>query len=200
VSVAGPPEAPTGRGRRSRLVMRLIAFAVGCAGVGALAGVLWWRIVRLAVYTVGADGRATTSERGLTEFFAGDAWFCVIGVVLGAGLGVLGWLRFRTAGWVLVPVLAGAALVAGLMCWAVGVQLGPGDFTQRLAAARPGDLVPIELTLRAPVALVSWPFAAVIPVLLGSSLGRDDEEPRPILRRRSGPGAAEALDDRGLGR
>jgi hypothetical protein len=61
--------------------------------------------------------------------------------------------------------------------------LGPEDFVGRLAAAQPGDLVPIELTLRAGASLLTWPFFAIIPVLLGSSLGSDKEEPRPLRRR-----------------
>jgi hypothetical protein len=76
------------------------------------------------------------------------------------------------------------ATVSALTCWLVGYLLGPGDFAARLAAAQPGDLVSIPLTLRAYASLLTWPFFAVIPVLLGSSLGRDDEEPRPLLRRR----------------
>ena len=74
-----------------------------------------------------------------------------------------------------------AAVAAALVCWLMGSQLGPGDFTRRLAAARPGDLVPIELTIRAKAALLAWPFAAVVPVLLGASLSADDEDPRPLL-------------------
>ena len=86
--------------------------------------------------------------------------------------------------------------VAGVTCWLVGYRLSPGDFAARLAAAQPGDLVPIDLTLRARASLLVWPFCAVIPVLLGSSLGRDDEEPHPLFRRRaaaaSGPGQPES--------
>ena len=44
--------------------------------------------------------------------------------------------------------------------------------------------MPIELTLRARASLLTWPFFAIIPVLLGSSLGRDDEEPQPFFRVR----------------
>jgi hypothetical protein len=44
--------------------------------------------------------------------------------------------------------------------------------------------VPIPLTIRASASLLTWPFFAVMPVLLGSSLGRDEDEPRPLLRRR----------------
>jgi len=77
------------------------------------------------------------------------------------------------------------AVASALTCWLVGYRLGPGDFSARLAAAQPGQLVPIPLTLRARASLLTWPFFAVIPVLLGSSLGRDEEEPRPLLRRRA---------------
>jgi hypothetical protein len=128
----------------------------------------------------------------LASFIGSDAWFTLLGVVVGLILGWLAWARLRNLGWLVVLVATGAAVGAGLTCWLVGYQLGPGDFTRRLAAARPGDLVPIELTIRAKVSLLVWPFAATIPVLLASSLGRDDEEPRPLrlrwpLRRRSEP-------------
>jgi hypothetical protein len=81
-----------------------------------------------------------------------------------------------------VLVVVVCAVASALMCWLVGYRLGPGDFSARLAAAHPGDLVPIPLTLRARASLLTWPFFAVIPVLLGSSLGRDEEEPRPLRR------------------
>ena len=134
-----------------------------------------------------SDGGASISERGLTEFLGGDAWFCALGLVVGALIGLGGWRWFRDLGWPLVLGVCGLAVAASLVCWLVGYQLGPGEFAPRLAAAAPGDLVPIELTLRAKASLLVWPFVAVVPVLLGSSLGRDDEEPRPLLRRKSVP-------------
>lgn len=75
----------------------------------------------------------------------------------------------------LVVVIGAAA--AGLLCWAVGYQLGPGEFTPRLAHADPGDSVPIALTVRAKAALLFWPLCAVTPVLLAASLGKDSEVP-----------------------
>jgi hypothetical protein len=89
-----------------------------------------------------------------------------------------------------VLLVAAVATAAALVCWMVGHQLGPTDFVPRLAAARPGEEVPIELTLRARASLLTWPFFAVIPVLLGSSLGPDDEEPKPLFKRRERSEAA----------
>jgi hypothetical protein len=87
-----------------------------------------------------------------------------------------------------VLVVLVCATAAALTCWLVGYRLGPGDFSARLAAAQPGELVAIPLTLRARASLLTWPFFAIIPVLMGSSLGRDDEEPRPLFRRRGRSG------------
>jgi hypothetical protein len=87
-----------------------------------------------------------------------------------------------------VLVVLVCAVASALTCWLVGYRLGPGDFSARLAAAQPGQLVPIPLTLRARASLLVWPFFAIIPVLLGSSIGRDEEEPRPLLRRRARSG------------
>jgi hypothetical protein len=167
-----------------RMGARLIGFALGCLALGAAAGVVWWLLVKPPAYELNSNGGASTSERGLSEFIAGDAWFCAIGLVAGLLIGLAAWRWLRTIGWSLVLVVLVCAVASALTCWLVGYRLGPGDFAARLAAAQPGELVPIPLTLRARASLLTWPFFAVIPVLLGSSLGRDEEEPRPLFRRR----------------
>lgn len=178
-SVLGGPRAARPPAVLSTRVLSYLALALG---LGALTGVLWWQLVDLPGYVVQADGGATTSERELASFVAADAWFTLLGAVVGAGLGWLAWIRLRHLGWPVVLVAAVAALAAGVVCWCVGSQLGPSAINPRLAAARPGDTVVIELTLRAKASLLAWPFAATVPVLLGSSLGADDEEPRPLRR------------------
>lgn len=170
---------------------RVIAFVALGLGLGAVAGVVWEAVVELPAYQVNPNGRALISERGLAEFVAGDAWFCAIGLVGGVGLGVVAWRALRHLGWPLVLLVGSVAVLAALVCWFVGHRLGPEDFVTRLAAARPGELVHIELTLRAWASLLTWPFFAVVPVLLGSSLGPDEDEPRPLRRRsRSAAGSA----------
>jgi hypothetical protein len=183
--VAATVEEGAVKGRRSlRLAVRLLGFLGGSLALGVAAGVVWWLVVKPPAYEVNSNGGATTSERGLTEFIAGDAWFCAIGLVAGLLIGLAAWRWLRDIGWSIVLVVLACATAAALTCWLVGYRLGPGDFSARLAAAQPGELVPIPLTLRARAALLTWPFFAIIPVLFGSSLGRDEEEPRPLLRRR----------------
>ena len=48
---------------------------------------------------------AATSERGLSEFIAGDAWFCAIGLVVGLLIGVAAWRWLRDLGWSVVLVV-----------------------------------------------------------------------------------------------
>jgi hypothetical protein len=144
--------------------------------------------VKPPAYELNSNGGATTTERGLTEFIAGDAWFCAIGLVAGLLIGLAAWRWLRSLGWTVVLVVLVCAVASALTCWLVGYRLGPGDFSARLAAAQPGQLVPIPLTLRARASLLVWPFFAIIPVLLGSSIGRDEEEPRPLLRGRARSG------------
>jgi hypothetical protein len=174
--------------RTWRVAARLGILAAGCVALGAAAGVLWWLLVKPPAYEVNSNGGATTSERGLAEFIAADAWFCAIGLVVGLLIGLAAWRWLRTLGWTIVLVVLLCATASALTCWLVGYRLGPGDFSARLAAAQPGELVPIPLTLQARASLLAWPFFAIIPVLLGSSLGRDDEEPRPLRRRKARSG------------
>lgn len=189
--------------RRTELASMAI-FAGAALVSGLAAAVLWRLVVRLPSYEVQADGSATVTERALTEFFSGDAWYVVIGVVVGAGLGIATWRRFKAIGWPVAFLAAGLGLLAGLVCWQVGQLFDGASFDERLAAAQPGDLVPIALALRSPSALAVWAFAAVTPILLGSALGPDDEavprQPRP--RTRPVPVDAthdtEVVDERGV--
>ena len=73
--------------RRYRVAARIGAFVALGLGLGAAAGVLWELVVDLPVYKIASDGAASTTERGLTEFFGGDAWFVAIGLLVGSGSG-----------------------------------------------------------------------------------------------------------------
>lgn len=155
-------------------------------GLGALSGLAWWALTDLPTYRVGAGGSAATSERGLAGYIAADAWFVVCGAVVGLVVGVLAWRWFGRSGWLVVLLAAVVGAAAGLLCWAVGYRIEPGSFAVRLAGAQPGDVVRVDLTVRARTALLVWPLCAVVPVLLGSALGRDLE---PDELERLDPGA-----------
>jgi hypothetical protein len=173
VSPAPPAHEPTPR--RWPDARRVGLFVALGLGLGALSGVVWWAVTDLPAYRVQQSGGAVTSERGLADYIASDAWYVVCGVVVGLVVGALAWWWFGRSGWLVVVLAAAVGVAAALLCWAVGHLIEPSSFAVRLARAHPGDLVPIDLTLRAKAALAVWPLFAVLPVLLGSSLGRDPE-------------------------
>ncbi len=185
-SLAGPA-SPGGESpwRSSQGVLAWGAvFAALAAVVGFLSGVFWWGVVDLPTYTIGEDFRGYTTERALTQFFSTDAWFAGLGLCVGAGLGYVAWRWFRDLGWPVTFFAALGALLAGTVCDLTGRWLGPQSFDARLAAASPNDVIPIDFQLHAPVVLLVWAFAAVLPVLVVSSLGPDaDEEERPKRAR-----------------
>lgn len=154
----------------------LVLLAAGWLVFGVLAGVLWQAVVPLPSYVVNVDGFAATGERGLAAYIAGDAWFVVIGLVLGVASSLVAWRWFAGLGWPLVPLAIGGAVVMGAVCWLVGWLLGPGPFEPRLAGAAAGDVLPIELTVRGPAALLAWPFGACLVVMILSALTRDPED------------------------
>jgi hypothetical protein len=161
------------------------AFAAMAAVVGFFCGVFWWGVVDLPTYRIAEDFRGYTTERGLTEFFGTDAWFSGLGLTVGVALGYVAWRWFKDVGWPVTFVAGLGSLLAGGICDVTGRWLGPGSFDTRLAAASPGDVIPIDFQLHSPIALVVWAFAGVLPILVASSMGPDaEEEPRPPRKRR----------------
>lgn len=162
-----------------------LAFAAMAAVIGFLCGVFWWGVVDLPTYRIAEDFRGYTTERGLTEFFGTDAWFSGLGLTVGVALGYVAWRWFSDVGWPVTFVAGLGALLAGGICDVTGRWLGPSSFDTRLAAASPGDVIPIDFQLHSPIALVVWAFAGVLPVLVASSMGPDaEEEPRPPRKHR----------------
>lgn len=173
-----PSAAPLRPRVRRPLGVWLAIFAGIHVLLGLLAGGVWHMVVPLTIYEVNAEGLATTSERGLAGFMAGDAWFVIIGLVLGVVCGGLAWRWFAGLGWPVVPLVIASSTTMGLLCWGVGWLLGPGPLTERLAQASPGATLPIELTVRGHAATLVWPFAGVLMLMLLSSLVAEPEQAR----------------------
>lgn len=155
---------------------RVAAYLVVCAAVGALAGLAWVVSVRPPAYEVRADHRAVMTERGLTQIFAIDASFVVVGFFASLLLGLVAWVLFLRRGWRTTGLATVGSFLGGLMCLVVGQSLTPGRLEPRLAGARPGASVPVEFVLGSPSAMMIWPFGAALVVLAMASLRPDPEE------------------------
>ena len=185
-----------------------------CLGVAVIAGVvcalIWHACVHLPIYQVDDKGYATTSERGLTAIFSIDSTFALIGMVVGVGCGFLSWWALHHRGVVvLVPTIA-TALVSATVCWAVGTLMGPHDFSDRVAAASPGDEVPVDFRLHTWTSLLVWVLGALIVTLIlavihtvrdqrSADIGQSgSHEVEQSHRDRSDEGGGQQDSDRGV--
>ena len=163
------------------MIRRLVVVGITSVVVGILTGLLWATATPLPGYVVQSDGGATTTERGLTEFIVADVVFAGIGLLTAAGLAIVGWIWYgRRLGWWTVPVTCVFVLVAAVLCWQVGQVVGPHDFDSRLAEAAAGDLVPIDLRLRAPGAMAAWLLGAGLSLMVITAVVRDPDQGRPL--------------------
>lgn len=160
--------------------------------LGAFTALVWARVTVLPNFVMGAEGRATITERGMASVASADWWFAVIGFGGGLVLGVAAWFALRRMGWPVALIAVLVSLAAGLTCWLLGEALGPGPFPTRIAAATAGEAVPVALQLHAVSALAVWPFAAVSVPLFAAALGPEVDGERRGGRRRVTEGGLEA--------
>jgi hypothetical protein len=167
---SGPP-----RDWRRAVLVTLAVFTAA----GAVGGWIWQQFAPLARYTVDAEG-ATLAEEEMTRVFGPDGTFVSIGfagaLVLG---GVLFWWLHDHGPWTVPLVVLGSALASGV-AWGVGTLLSPDDFDERLAAAKPGDLLPASLELHAWSALAAWPVgAALATAVIAAITWRNEPQEQP---------------------
>jgi len=150
-------------------VSRCVLVCVGAVVVaGLLGGLLWHFLAVTPTYTIGDDMGAIITERGLSQAFAMDIWYVIISLALAVLLGVVCWWLFRRLGWPGVVLALIASLVAAIICWQFGHLLGPNGFVERVSQASPGDRVPMDLSLHAPILVLVWPFATGLPILVAA--------------------------------
>lgn len=170
----------TGPGRDRRAAWP-VAVAVALLVAGALAGVLWW-----ALWTpptgVALAGEFVLDSDGARSAFDATGTFVLIALVLGlvAGL-VIGWVTRRDE-LAVVGVATVAAVLAGLLMYAVGHLLGPPDPASLADGAE--DYAPLvgDLTVagRAPwLALPGGLLVGLVVTLLGFARSADRDADGP---------------------
>jgi hypothetical protein len=170
---------------RTRPGSRWLLYVGAVAGTSLIAALAWWAAVTPPEYDIGADGAAWISEKSLSQLFAMDVWFTFSGLIVGILLGSLAWVLFRQYGWPVVAIAAIGGIVAALLCWQLGTLMGGYNFDARVVSAQPGDKVPVDFTLHARSALLVWPAASLLPIVLYSFFDRSTEretQTRPHAR------------------
>lgn len=151
----------------------VIEVAVASIVLGAVVGLVWWRLAPdVLVEVVENGGLALGIEEG-RKLFDRDAIFAC----LTAGAGVLVAIVFGVRHYhrpvsTLLTLVAGGALGA-MAAIGVGWLLGPSSIEARAAGAAVGDHLAVSLELDSWAVLIVWPLVAAL-VTVALSIFRDD--------------------------
>jgi hypothetical protein len=173
----GPGPRTSGSGGRGRAASRIppsragsllsaLAVLAGSAIAGLAGGALWANLAPKAVYVVVARGSADVVNPETTAFIAADAWYCLIGAVGGAIIGLTGYLlavrRYGPAP--MAAILAGSVIAAMAARW-VGENQGLHQFNRQLLSAGEGTLLHAPLALAGDTSAAVWPTVASLPAV-----------------------------------
>ena len=151
---AGQPDEAT-----SQLVARGALVVVLCVVLGALAGVVWWKVAPVAQVRIESNGGFFV-DPDPEQYVASDAWFGALTALVGLGAGLYVWRVTRS--WPLVAVvgLTLGGVLGSLVAWQVGKVLGRVD-VDAVTKLPVGTVVAVRLDLVAKGLLVVFPVVAV---------------------------------------
>lgn len=156
---------------------RLPWILLGVAASGVPAALVWvW---------LGEPSRWVGSDRGLVMSEPNAVGqFQVVGVytLIGLLVGVVAGLVVRVAGgpgrWQTIVALVCAVSAAALICWQLGIVLGPPD-PSSVTGVENGEQVPAQFAMDSIPSFLVWPLTAVLGYTLAmylSSDGAHDDE------------------------
>ena len=158
VSTAPPGPSP------GRALLTAAAILAGSVLLAVIGGLLWASFaprVQYQMYSLNPPTAYAVNPE-TSAFIAADGWYCLIAVVGGALIGLLGYLAgVRRYGPVpMAAVVAGATGAGFLVAW-LGHQWsgGPG-FDRLLATTKPGTFLYAPVSLGSHGAIAFWPLAA----------------------------------------
>ena len=176
---------------KGRLAAFLIAIG-GSAVLGLAAGLIWAAIAPRALLQEIAGGEAELMNAESTAYIVADAWFALITAVGGLITGILGYrLLVRRAGAAATAGLVLGAVVAALLAWWVGDNIGLGTYNHLLASSPAGTVFHSSLALGAKSALVFWPLCTALVILLAETSARRSGQAARARARH----AADGTDD-----
>jgi hypothetical protein len=149
------------QGRAAAAACLIVAASVV---VGLVGGLVWAAVAPRVLYQVVTINPPTAyaTNPETSAFIAADGWYCLLAVVGGALIGLLGYLvGVRRYGAVpMAGIVIGATGAAFLCEWLGHRQSGGPGFNHLLATSMPGTLLHAPISLGSHGALAFWPLAA----------------------------------------
>lgn len=161
------PSAKDGeRASAAGSVLSSAGIVLGSAVLGLLGGLLWAQLAPRAIYEVVGRGSANVVNPETTAFIAGDAVYCLFGLLGGVIIGLVGYLLAvrRYGPWPMASILVGSVLAAGIARW-VGEHSGLTAFDSSLLNSPVGTHLHAPLGLAGDTAATTWPALAAFPAM-----------------------------------
>jgi hypothetical protein len=161
------PDGVPSRASRGEAYTAGLAAAVGIlagsALIGLAGGFAWAQLAPRVAYVTVGGGSADVVNAETTAFIAGDAWYCLIGLIGGVIIGVAGYLlAVRRLGPVPMAGILAGSVAAGYVARWIGENEGTSGFNRELLNSRPGTVLHAPLALGAQGAIAFWPLAACL--------------------------------------
>jgi hypothetical protein len=149
-------------------IVRSTSLVLGAAVVGALLalplGWLWVKLADPPSVPMGDRG-ISYGETELNALAGVPGWFLVIGVVVGAAMGVWCALIGRRLGWVVSLAVVVGTVVAASVTRYMGTHWFSPDVQSQLHGARRGDAIQLDVRLGARALLLVWSAAGLAGVV-----------------------------------
>ncbi|MFO6453966.1 MULTISPECIES: hypothetical protein [unclassified Aeromicrobium] len=149
-----------------------VLLAVVASGIPA--AFAWWAFARPSQWLATERGLVLT-EGNAAGTFQVVAVFTILGIVLGIVSGVAVHRVTRAARWEIVLGLTAASTAAALLCWRLGIWLGPGPL-EEVTGLKAGEQVSAPLAVDALVPFLVWPLVSVLSYTLSLYLSTDGAE------------------------
>jgi hypothetical protein len=177
--LAAPPDRP-GRAAWAGTVLEGLVVVAVFAGVGALGGLLWYRLWD-EPHGVVSGHEWYTSESGLRADFASTGWYVVIAVLAGLLLGGLAALLCTRSELVTLVAVVGGSVLAAYVMLQVGYHRSPPDPDVLARAAKDGTKLDGALRVDSWPPKAAFTFGALLGLALVyvGTLGRTPTEVRP---------------------
>ena len=147
-------------------LIAVIVILAGSLVLGLVAGLAWTALAPRAVYVVTGRGSANVVNPETSAFIAADAWYCLIGAVGGAIIGLAGYvLAVRRQGPAPMAAVLAGAVIAGIAARITGERHGLGAFNHQLLTSGTGTLLHAPLSLAGDTSAVFWPTKASLPAV-----------------------------------
>lgn len=150
---------------------RLPWLLLGVAASGFPAALVWVWLGEPSMW-VGSDRGLVMTEPNAVGQFQVVGVYTLIGVVVGLVAGFVVQLLGRPGRWQTIVGLACAVSAAALICWQLGIVLGPPD-PSGVTGVENGELVPAQFAMDSIPSFLVWPLAAILTFTLAMYLGSD---------------------------